>query len=222
MTIKDPIIFVAGAAIGSGITYFVTKKILSDKIEKKFEAQYQEELQSVKDSFAYLAEEDKKKAAEAKEKPSLDVYMNAVNKTREREAAEEKENEKEPPRVNYSDPKSLMIERELEEEEDEDDADTPLVDTTIIDEDTDTSQPYILKRIPADDDYSRVMVTYYADGTYADARDAEMEIEDYIGKKMMEYVANSDKDEIFIRNEELELDIDIVKDNRTYDDVMFG
>ena len=222
MTIKDPIIFIAGAAIGSGITYFTTKKILSDKLEKKFEAQYQEELQSVKDSFAYLAEEDRRKAAEAKEKPSLDVYIDAVNKTREREAAEAREKEKEQPRLNYSDPKSLLIERELEEDEIEDDADTPLIDTTIIDEDTDTSQPYIMKRLPDDDDYTRISVTYYADGTYADARDSEMEIEDYIGKKMMEYVASSDKDEIFIRNEELELDIDITKDNRTYDDVMFG
>lgn len=212
MQIKDPIIFLVGAAISSGITYFVTKKVIEEKVEIKYEAQYQEELKSVKESFAYLAEEDRKKAEAAKSKPSIDIYTEAINKARAREE------EAEARKVNYSKPATIG----LEDDEIEDDANTPLIDTTIIDEDTDTSQPYILKRIPDDEDYTRVSVTYYADGTYADSRDTEMEIEEYIGKKMMDYVANTDKDEVFIRNEDLGLDIDITKDTRTYDEVMFG
>lgn len=212
MQIKDPIIFLVGAAIGSGVTYFVTKKVIEEKVEIKYEAQYQEELKSVKESFAYLAEEDRKKAEAAKNKPSIDIYTEAINKARAREE------EAEAKKVNYSKPTTIG----LEDDEIEDDANTPLIDTTIIDEDTDTSQPYILKRIPDDEDYTRVSVTYYADGTYADSRDTEMEIEEYIGKNMMDYVAHTDKDEVFIRNEELGLDIDITKDTRTYDEVMFG
>ncbi len=212
MRIKDPIIFLAGAAIGSGITYFVTKKVIGEKVEAKYEAQYQEELKSVKESFAYLAEEDRKKAEAAKNKPSIDIYTEAINKARAREE------EAEAKKVNYSKPETIG----LEDDEIEDDANTPLIDTTIIDEDTDTSQPYILKRIPDDEDYTRVSVTYYADGTYADSRDAEMEIEEYIGKDMMDYVSHTDKDEVFIRNEELGIDVDIIKDTRTYDEVMFG
>lgn len=212
MQIKDPIIFLAGAAIGSGITYFVTKKVIGEKVEAKYEAQYQEELKSVKESFAYLAEEDRKKAEAAKNKPSIDIYTEAINKARAREE------EAEAKKVNYSKPETIG----LEDDEIEDDANTPLIDTTIIDEDTDTSQPYILKRIPDDEDYTRVSVTYYADGTYADSRDAEMEIEEYIGKDMMDYVSHTDKDEVFIRNEELGIDVDIIKDTRTYDEVMFG
>ena len=212
MQIKDPIIFLAGAAIGSGITYFVTKKVIGEKVEAKYEAQYQEELKSVKESFAYLAEEDRKKAEAAKNKPSIDIYTEAINKARAREE------EAEAKKVNYSKPATI----DLEDDEIEDDANTPLIDTTIIDEDTDTSQPYILKRIPDDEEYTRVSVTYYADGTYADSRDAEMEIEEYIGKNMMDYVSHTDKDEVFIRNEELGIDVDIIKDTRTYDEVMFG
>ena len=212
MQIKDPIIFLAGAAIGSGITYFVTKKVIGEKVEAKYEAQYQEELKSVKESFAYLAEEDRKKAEAAKNKPSIDIYTEAINKARAREE------EAEAKKVNYSKPATIG----LEDDEIEDDANTPLIDTTIIDEDTDTSQPYILKRIPDDEEYTRVSVTYYADGTYADSRDAEMEIEEYIGKNMMDYVSHTDKDEVFIRNEELGIDVDIIKDTRTYDEVMFG
>lgn len=213
MQIKDPIIFLVGAAIGSGVTYFVTKKVIEEKAEIKYEAQYQEELKSVKESFAYLAEEDRKKAEAAKNKPPVKaVYEAAINEARAREEAAESK------KVNYSNPQTI----DFEDDEIEDDANTPLIDTTIIDEDTDTSQPYILKRIPDDEDYTRVNVTYYADGTYADSRDTEMEIEEYIGKKMMDYVANTDKDEVFIRNEDLGLDIDITKDTRTYDEVMFG
>ena len=191
MQIKDPIIFLAGAFIGSGVTYFVTKKLVEEKAEAKYEAQYQEELQSVRESFAYLAEEDKKKAEAAKNKPPVEeVYTEAINRSREREEAAETK------RINYSNPSSIVA----EDEDFEDDSETPLVDTTIIDEDTDTSQPYILKRIPDDEDYVRVSVTYYADGTYADSMDHEMEIEEYIGKKMMDYVTNTEKDEVFIRN----------------------
>lgn len=214
MKIKDVFIFIAGAAIGSGISFFVTKKALGDKIEKqieeRLEAQYQEELKSVKESFAYLAEEDKKKAAAAKDKPSIDVYVNALNKVKEQESEAEAE------RINYSDPKTILIEKEIEDEiyssDDEENEE---------DESTAVKEPYILKKLP-NDDYNCISVTYYADGTYADFRDTEIEIEEYIGKKMMDYVASSNKDEIFIRNEDLELDIDIVKDNRTYDEVMFG
>ena len=39
---------------------------------------------------------------------------------------------------------------------------------------------------------------------------------------MMDYVENTEKDEIFIRNDELNIDVDIRKDTRTYDEVMFG
>lgn len=208
MQIKDVIIFTTGLAIGAAGSFFVTKKLVSDKLEEKFEAQYQKDLESVKESFAELAEKDKKRAEAAKEKPPLEIYAQALNKVKEREAG----------KVNYSNIATA------EEEEEVADEDTPLIDTTLIDETTDTSQPYALKRWPtaSESEYTQLEVTYYADGTYADSMDTEMEIEEYIGRNMMDYVANTDKDEVYIRNDELCLDIDIRKDVRTYDEVMFG
>jgi hypothetical protein len=211
MQIKDPLIFIAGSIIGAGITFLTTRKILNDKAEAKYEALYQKDKQSLIDSIAEYREKDKKRAEAAREKPPLTLYVDAINKANEREAA----------RVNYS---SISTGNAKEEEEIEDDAEAPLIDSTLIDEDTDTSGPYVMKRWPnpSESEYTQLEVTYYSDGTYADTRDTEMEIEDYIGKKMMDYVANTDKDEIFIRNDELGLDIDITKDSRTYDEVMFG
>lgn len=214
MQIKDPLIFIAGSIVGAGITFLTTRKILSDKAEAKYEALYQKDKQSLIDSIAEYREKDKKRAEAAREKPPLTLYVDAINKANEREAAKEA-------RVNYS---SISTGNVKGEEEIEDDAEAPLIDTTLIDEDTDTSGPYVMKRWPnpSESEYTQLEVTYYSDGTYADTRDTEMEIEDYIGKKMMDYVANTDKDEIFIRNDELGLDIDITKDSRTYDEVMFG
>ena len=214
MQIKDPIIFLVGTVIGSGITFLVTKKIVEKKAEEKYEAIYQKDLESVKASFMELNEAAKERAAAAREKPSLEIYTEALNKAKEREAEK---------KINYT---NFTEEAKTEEsEEDNEDENTPLVDKTLIDETTDTSQPYILKRMPnpnEDPNFTPIEVTYYADGTYADSRDAEMEIEDYIGRKMMDYVENTDKDEVFIRNEELCIDVDIRKDTRTYDEVMFG
>ena len=214
MQIKDPLIFIAGSIVGAGITFLTTRKILNDKAEAKYEALYQKDKQSLIDSIAEYREKDKKRAEAAREKPPLTLYVDAINKANEREAAKEA-------RVNYS---SISTGNVKGEEEIEDDAEAPLIDTTLIDEDTDTSGPYVMKRWPnpSESEYTQLEVTYYSDGTYADTRDTEMEIEDYIGKKMMDYVANTDKDEIFIRNDELGLDIDITKDSRTYDEVMFG
>lgn len=211
MTIKDPIIFLVGAGIGSGVTWLVTKKTIEKKAEEKYEALYQKEVESVKASFLHLNEKAKEKTAEPEvhnEKlPSLDIYTDALKKARDKEE-----------KVNYT---NFTVEEEPEEDDEED----SIVDKTLIDETTDTSQPYILKRMPnpnEDPNYTQIEVTYYADGTYADSRDAEMEIEDYIGRKMMDYVENTEKDEVFIRNDELNIDVDIRKDTRTYDEVMFG
>lgn len=211
MTIKDPIIFLVGTAIGSGVTWFVTKKTIEKKAEEKYEALYQKEVESVKASFLHLNEKAKEKAAEAEihneKPPSLDIYTDALKKAKEKEE-----------KVNYT---NFTVEEESEEDDEED----SIVDKTLIDETTDTSQPYILKRMPnpnEDPNYTQIEVTYYADGTYADSRDTEMEIEDYIGRKMMDYVENTEKDEVFIRNDELNIDVDIRKDTRTYDEVMFG
>lgn len=211
MTIKDPIIFLIGTAIGSGVTWFVTKKTIEKKAEEKYEALYQKEVESVKASFLHLNEKVKEKTAEPEvhneKPPSLDIYTDALKKAKEKEE-----------KVNYT---NFTVEEEAEEDDEED----SIVDKTLIDETTDTSQPYILKRMPnpnEDPNYTQIEVTYYADGTYADSRDTEMEIEDYIGRKMMDYVENTEKDEVFIRNDELNIDVDIRKDTRTYDEVMFG
>lgn len=190
------LIFAAGSAVGALVTWLICRKEIKIK---------EEEIQSVISSFTKMQEEN---AKANREKPDILSVAEAMTKTA---------NELVTHTVDYS---KISIEEDSEEEiEEEEPPVAPLYEEVNHDE------PYVLNRLPyagEDDDYTRFEVKLYSDGTYADRYDKELEIEEYIGRKMMDYAINSDQDEIFIRNEELLLDIDITKDARTYDEVMFG
>ena len=208
MQIKDPIIFVVGAAIGATGAWFFTKRYYKKKAD--------EEIESVKQSFKKLQEDAQKRANAAKNKPDLSVYMEALNKSEENQ---EPETPNEPKVINYSGF------TEMPEPEDTEVIDRKELLPKPIEPNVDRTKPYLINRLPyadEDPDYTQITVIYYADGTYADPHGKEMEIEDYIGVNMMGYIEETDKEEVFIRNEELGVDIGIVKDARTYDEIMFG
>ena len=201
--VKESIIFTAGGLIGAGVAWFLTKKYYRERTEK--------EIESVKEAYDRLKEDIQKRADAAKSKPDLSVYMEALKKSEEKAAA--------PTPINYSGFTSGT------EEPDEPEPIEYVSTARPIEKEVDHSKPYLLDRMPYPNEkpyHSLITVIYYADGTYADQHGTEVEVEDYIGTDMMGYIEETSKDEIFIRNEELELDVDIIKDNRTYDDVMFG
>ena len=149
----------------------------------------------------------------------MSVYVEALKKAEEQENA--KTDAPEGP-INYSG----FTNAAEEDAEDSEPEIEPYVHTSRpIEKNVDHSKPYLLDRMPYPNEkpyHSLITVIYYADGTYADQHGTEMEVEDYIGADMMGYIEETSKDEVFIRNEQLELDVDIIKDNRTYDEIMFG
>lgn len=67
------------------------------------------------------------------------------------------------------------------------------------------------------EDYSTVELTYYSDGVLADEYDEKIDnAEELLGKNFAALFG--DRDEIFIRNDDLCSDYDIVKDTATYDE----
>jgi len=207
--IKDPIIFVVGAGIGGAISWFFTKRY--------FEKLKEEEVQSVIASFSKLEEDNRERAEKAKNKPDLSKYVDVLNKSQEQDENGSKAIESENGNTNYSN--FTDSEQEIKEEEDYRSVSKP------VESNPDRSKPYLLKKSPIDGEppyFTHITIDYYMDGTYADSHGTEMEVEDYIGKDLMDYVEKTEKDEIFIRNEPLEIDIDIVKQAMTYDEVMFG
>lgn len=219
--LKGGIIFSAGAGIGAVTSWFITKRVCDEKRH--------EEIKEVVKSFVQLQKDNEEKAELAKNKPDILTVAKAMQATEATTMEHESEPHPNPfgdisvPKTNYAKiPEGEISENKEPAEDLIDISDPPLGPANA---EADTKEPYILNRPPHEDDepfYTVITVMYYMDGTYADTHGREMEIEEYIGRKMMEYIENSKDDEIFIRNDALELDFDIVKDARTYDEVMFG
>lgn len=71
--------------------------------------------------------------------------------------------------------------------------------------------------------YDEVSLTYYADGTVTDDNDRAMsedEIEETIGKDSLTHFGEYEDDSVFVRNDRLKADYEILMDQRTYADIL--
>ena len=73
------------------------------------------------------------------------------------------------------------------------------------------------------DGYDQISLTYYADKTLTDDRDHAMdeeEIEDTVGKENLTHFGEYEPDSVFVRNDRLKADYEILLDTRTYAEVL--
>lgn len=93
----------------------------------------------------------------------------------------------------------------------------------------DKPAPVLAPRIIAPDEfgdqagYDGVSLTYYLDGTVADDNDRAMdenEIEETIGKDSLSHFGEYEDDSVFVRNDRLKADYEILMDQRTYAEVL--
>lgn len=73
------------------------------------------------------------------------------------------------------------------------------------------------------DGYEEISLTYYADGTVADDDERAMsadEIEETIGRDSLSHFGEYEDDSVFVRNDRLKVDYEILMDNRSYADVL--
>lgn len=83
-------------------------------------------------------------------------------------------------------------------------------------------EPYIIS--PEEygelDDYAKLGLTYYSDGTLADDEDEIVDdIDETVGSDFAEYFGDYEDDSVFVRNDRLKCDYEILRDNRSYADV---
>lgn len=70
------------------------------------------------------------------------------------------------------------------------------------------------------DGYETVSLTYYADGVLADDRDNVVEdVEGMVGVESLDHFGEYEDDSVFVRNDRLETDYEILLDLRNFDDV---
>ena len=197
------VIFVAGAAVGSVTTWYYVKK--------KYEQIACEEIQSVKEVFAKNAQnhrdaeidisESQEKAVMAREKPSVAEYAKKLSETGY---------------TNYSN--SIMVDDDDQEEKSDDPGAEP--GKYFGDPDAD---PYVIppEEFGEKDDYDRISLTYYADHILADDNDQLLEdVEGTVGFESLTHFGEYEDDSVFVRNDRLKIDYEILRDERKYSDVI--
>lgn len=198
------VIFVAGAAIGSGVTWYFTKN--------KYESIIRDEIESVKEVFEKNSnthsEDDifpdgnvknsQEKAKMAREKPSVAEYAKKLNKE------------------GYT---KYSISEIMDDEKETDD---PGLEHGKYFGDPD-SKPYVIlpEEFGEKDDYDRISLSYYSDHILADEDDQLLEdVEDVVGFESLTHFGEYEDDSVYVRNDRLKTDYEILRDERKYSDVV--
>lgn len=84
-------------------------------------------------------------------------------------------------------------------------------------------RPYVIEpdRFGEIYEYETISFTYYADGVLADELDERVEdIDNIIGEDSLKHFGEYEDDSVFVRNDELKCDYEILLDSRKYSDVV--
>lgn len=192
-TLNKFLIFAAGAAIGSVVTW----KYLKTKYEQEIFEEEEEILEENPDSETIDEEvgpDDLYTDAPAYEKPNIKEYAKILNNggygVEEVEADDVK---KDPAMVKY-------IKKEV----------------------ADVERPYVIppEEFGEFDEYETISLTYYADKVLADDMDEIVEDVDYVvGTDSLTHFGEYEDDSVFVRNDRLKADYEILLDPRNYYDV---
>lgn len=194
---KGLLYFLAGLAIGAGASYLYCKSV--------YERQIEEDRDSIKESFKNLYENhgdifhDEEKKEESK---SFDPSNETVEQ------------------------KEAIFARRKEDIRDYTKKITELGYATISDEDLETEKesyrpPYIISDEDfGEESYQTIGITYYSDGILADDHDDVMEdVANTVGQGALDYLNNSSETAVYVRNERLGVDYEVLYDHRKYSDI---
>lgn len=191
--------FVLGAAAGSTVAWKYAKE--------KYEQIAQEEIDSVKESFSKREVETqdnepkqtgniRDKAEQAKDKPSVADYAAKLRKEGY---------------TNYSNPGTVIDDTEPNTEKKED------KDSMAFD------KPYTISPEEFGEmyDYEKISLIYYDDEVLADDDDELVDdIENVVGSEALTKFGEYEDDSVFVRNDRLKCDYEILLDQRNYSDII--
>ena len=193
-TIFNVFLFATGAAVGSLVTWRVLKT--------KYDRLIQEEIDSVKETFARMAKEESETKEELceddeEEDPSDDedvdpeVAAEYINLARK-----------------YA--RSSTTFEKSEKEGEGDDCQPKNGPELITPEECGDGT----------NGHSIYCLTYYSDGVLADDWFGTYDIEDTIGEEALEHFGDHVDDVVYVRNESLEADYEVTRDDRKYSDMV--
>ena len=191
------LMFAAGAVIGSAVTW----KIVKDRYERTIE----EEIESVKEAF-------------------VEMYgdQDAQDDTN---APDDEESQYDGRQINWEDLEDLdpeeLVDNTAEEDENEyrrlvNDYNNKKGGGEDMAKKVCVISPYDFDTL---DDYKVVELTYYSDGILEDEDgDIVEDVEELIGPDALDTFGDYEDDAVFVRNDYLMRDIQILKDYRTYEE----
>ena len=178
--------FILGAAVGSIVTWRY--------VEKKYEQIAQDEIDSVKEVFS------KREMDFTEETEVVDARIKADNAKEKPSVVEYAARLREQGYTNYSD-----IITEDEEE--------------VKKESMTVDKPYVIapEEFGEFDDYEKISLTYYADHILADDNDEMVDdIDDIVGFDSLNSFGEYEDDSVFVRNDRLRCDYEILLDQRKF------
>ena len=185
------VVFAVGASIGSTVTW--------QYVKKKYEKIAEEEIQSVKDMFS-------KKENEMNDR--LSVANNLLKENLKNKVIVEEDIDSIP---------------DIDEPEEHEDYEQVLKSNKYIKpEDQYSDRPYVITPEEFGElDYNIVSLVYYADDVIADDSDEIIDnINDTIGNDAVNHFGEYDDDAVYIRNDTLKCDYEILRSEREYSDVV--
>ena len=203
-TLVKAFIFVAGAAIGSAVTWKVVKN--------KYEQITQEEIKSVKEEYSRLTK-------------LMRMEIDACHRVTEAHTEDEVTDNDDSidNNLDFSEPENNQVEYhkltskyrgtpdESESNEEGDgigDDDLPFINGPyVISPDEFASSP------PG---YSACPIDYYKDGILADGWGVKLNIEETIGEDAINHFGDYVDDVVHVRNERTQIDYEVTRDPRTY------
>lgn len=205
-TLKGVLIFVLGAASGSLATWKL--------IEKKYKDIAQEEIDSVKDTFSKMKKneypdkledypdfeefDDSDDSDDVEEEPKPEQKIDRNNKP---DIVEYAKILSETGYTNYAERQDKKEKKGVEPVEDE--------------------RPYVISpdEFGEKDGYENVTLTYYADGVLTDYFDNVISnVDEVVGFDSLDHFGEYEDDVVFVRNEKMETDYEILRDLRDFNE----
>ena len=191
---KNLLCFVAGAAIGSVVTWKL--------IEKKYKDLADEEIESVKETF----KNRKSRITKDEVKETVEKVINKF---------------KEPKETVENIVTSEGYYTEDEEETEEDDESNYTVD---VDPGVEVIVPYVItpEQFGEYDEYGTKTLTYYADNVLTDEIDNPITSEEMItmiGPDALDHFGEYEDDSVYIRDEMNEMDYEILKSEKKFSEI---
>lgn len=200
-TLKGVLIFVLGAAAGSLATWKL--------IEKKYKDIAQEEIDSVKDTFSKMKKNEYPDKLE--DYPDFEEFDDSDDEEPKSEQKIDRNNKpdiveyakilSEASYTNYAERQDKKEKKGVEPVEDE--------------------RPYVISpdEFGEKDGYENVTLTYYADGVLTDYFDNVISnVDEVVGFDSLDHFGEYEDDVVFVRNEKMETDYEILRDLRDFNE----